>query len=363
MKNINLNISSHNYNIAIGYNNLNAISNYFKGVKKVGKILTLVDSNVYKYHKKDIDSIARKYNSFKTLVIKTDESLKSFRTLEKIFTEMVKIKLGRDGMLVSIGGGILGDVAGFAAGTFMRGIKYINIPTTLLSMVDSSVGGKTGINFSETKNVIGVFHQPDFVLVNIKFLNSLPKDEILSGYGEIIKYGFLAGDDLLDDFIIKYDDIVKIKSKILEKIIYQSLIIKSAVVKNDEKEQSLRKVLNLGHTFAHSFEVVSEHKIKHGQAVMAGIISAIFLSHRKGIIKTALFNELLFKLDFISGEINLPVLNKTKLYNVMLKDKKNMLGSIKFVLPEKPGTILLDVDASREEVFFAIEQSEKYFGN
>ena len=220
-----------------------------------------------------------------TYTFSANEKNKSLAQTEKIYKFLTDNAFDRNSIIVALGGGITGDIAGYVASTYMRGIRFIQIPTTLLSMVDSSVGGKTGVNFNHKKNMIGTFYQPDFVAIYPEFLSTLPKRELHSGAGEIFKYAFLA--DIKNYNLLKNNLSKLFSNKLfdIENTIQSCLKIKANVVENDEKEiTGLRKILNLGHTFAHAFEVESNYKLKHGEAVIGGIFCALFLSEILGYI-------------------------------------------------------------------------------
>ncbi len=208
---------------------------------------------------------------------------------------MLKSKCDRNSLIISVGGGITGDISSFAASIFMRGVDYVHIPTTLLSMVDSSIGGKTSINFNSGKNLIGTFYQPKAVFIDVMFLSTLPIKEIKSGVGEIVKYSFLHGNKNRSLFNKSINKILSKDFSNIEKIIHECIKIKAAVVENDEREvKGIRKILNLGHTFAHGLESASDFKISHGEAVFLGIISSLFYSYRAKLISAEyLFNSLI----------------------------------------------------------------------
>jgi 3-dehydroquinate synthase len=260
-------------------------------------------------------------------------------------------------LIVAIGGGITGDIAGYVASTFMRGIKYIQIPTTLLSMVDSSVGGKTGVNFRNQKNMIGTFYQPEYVAVYPEFISTLPKRELQSGAGEIFKNAFLA--DIKNYNFLKKSLLQLFSSQSFdeEKTIYACLKIKSNIVENDEKEiTGLRKILNLGHTFAHAFEVESNFKLKHGEAVVGGIYCALFLSENLGYITQDKLNKFLNDFNFIKPDRKLSLLNSDSIFTSMSKDKKSTSGKKRFVLINDIGNIVVDVVSEKSSILRAIEK-------
>jgi 3-dehydroquinate synthase len=284
------------------------------------------------------------------------EKYKSVERYNSILAFLADNNYGRDSLIVAIGGGVTGDIAGFVASTYLRGIQLVQIPTTLLAAVDSSIGGKTGINFLNRKNIVGTFYQPDFVLTDTVFLDSLPEKEIISGTGEIIKYAFLSDRDFYNDVNDSFDSIISLNTKALNRIIPSCIKMKAEIVTEDEQESGLRKILNLGHTFAHAYESYFDFKIKHGNAVAAGIISSLFLSFKKGIInKTSLnyFLNLPSKIDYECPNY----LSKSEIINRMLSDKKNREGKIKFILIKNIGEILIEAEADREEIIYAIQNT------
>lgn len=245
----------------------------------------------------------------------------------------------------------------------MRGIKYIQVPTTLLASVDSSVGGKTGVNFNNAKNFIGSFYQPELVLIDTAFFSSLPKDEVICGLGEIIKTAYLINETFYSVISSSLRNIIKKDFTKAESLIYESVNFKSNVVMMDEKETGLRKILNFGHTFAHALETESEFKIKHGQAVIFGIVCAHYLSSQYGFINNKDLAENFLLVDQVKRFISIPAINPADLYNGMLLDKKNRNGRIKFVVIKNIGRVYIDFEAGREKVIKAIESAYKYFQN
>ena len=320
-------------------------------------ILFVIDKNVMKFHSERIKSMMDKFSGKNNFyIMPSGEKNKSTNRYNNILAFLADNNYGRDSLIVAIGGGVTGDIAGFVASTYLRGIQLVHIPTTLLAVVDSSIGGKTGINFFNRKNIVGTFYQPDFVLTDTVFLDSLPEHEVISGTGEIIKYAFLSDRDFYNDVNDSYDSIISLHKETLNRIIPVCIKIKAEIVSEDEQESGLRKILNLGHTFAHAYESYFDFGIKHGNAVAAGIISSLFLSFKKGIInKTSLnyFLNLPTKMIFTSHRD----LHEGEIINRMLSDKKNREGRIKFILIKDIGEILIEVDANREEIIYAVQKT------
>src|ERR1017187_2914423 len=320
-------------------------------------ILFLIDKNVMKFHSERIKSMMDKFSGKNNFyIMPSGEKNKSTNRYNNILAFLAENNYGRDSLIVAIGGGVTGDITGFVASTYLRGIQLVHIPTTLLAVVDSSIGGKTGINFFNRKNIVGSFYQPDFVLTDTVFFDSLPENEVISGTGEIIKYAFLSDRDFYNDVNDSYDSIISLHKETLNRIIPVCIKIKAEIVSEDEQESELRKILNLGHTFAHAYESYFDFGIKHGNAVAAGIISSLFLSFKKGIInKTSLnyFLNLPTKMIFTSDRD----LHEGEIINRMLSDKKNREGRIKFILIKDIGEILIEVDANREEIIYAVQKT------
>lgn len=326
--------------------------------------LVIIDENVDKHFGKEIRRIFTEIgNKTNYYILKPGEKSKSFTELNKIYSYLLEKEYGRDTLIVAVGGGVTGDLAGYAAATFMRGVDFVQVPTTLLAAVDSSAGGKTGINFKETKNIIGAFYQPKLVIVDPAFLTTLPKEELVSGLGEVIKYAFLSDNSLYEYIKKNLPKIYELDFNILISIIHKSLLIKSQVVVQDEKETALRKILNLGHTFAHAYESELKFKVKHGEAVIAGIIASLHLSLKAGLIDEKKMNELMALPAAIPLSKKLVGLNKENLISIMKSDKKNSEGKIKFVLVKDAGELFINVEADKDWVLFALEQTERIIKN
>ena len=268
---------SKQYNIYIGYNAIMKLNNILKRENiDFKKCLIVTDKNVPKVFVKKIKS---KINSNKKLVylFNASEKNKSLSQVNSIIEILLKNNFTRNDAIICLGGGIAGDVSGFSASIFKRGLIFINIPSTLLSQVDSSIGGKTGVNNKFGKNLIGSFYQPNLVISDIKLLESLPRREIICGYAEIFKHSLIKNKNLFFYLNKNLENILQLKRKFIEKAILESCKIKKQIVEQDEKENNLRKSLNLGHTFGHSYEATLNYsrKLNHGEAVLLGILSAI----------------------------------------------------------------------------------------
>ncbi len=275
---------SKTYPIYIGNGNINIINKLIrKNLPNVKKICIIVDKNVPLKIKKKLNKCLSKFDK-KIFTLKVNEKIKSFKIANSIAEKILKDNFNRSDCVIALGGGIVGDLAAFVASIVKRGIGFINIPTTLLAQVDSSIGGKTGVNSPQGKNLIGTFYQPDFVVTDVSTLEKLPNREMVCGYGEILKHSFI-----LDKSFFNWLDnngrkiIIKKDKNIIKKAIVHSCKIKSKIVEKDEKEKNLRKVLNFGHTFAHGFEAAQNFskKLNHGEAVLLGMAIASKFSYEK----------------------------------------------------------------------------------
>ena len=241
------------------------------------------------FPKKKINLIKDQLNNKDLYIyyIEANEKNKNQRTTSEILEILLRHNFSREDILISVGGGITGDVAGYAASLFKRGLKFINIPTTLLAQVDSSIGGKTGVNTRYGKNLIGTFYQPKLVITDTDFLNTLPKREIICGYGEILKHSLICDKKFFQFLNKNLGEILQFKSPYIHKTIYESCKIKKKVVEKDEKEKNFRKILNFGHTFAHAYEASLGYskRLNHGEAVILGLKTALNFSLKKNLIK------------------------------------------------------------------------------
>ena len=295
---------------------------------------------------------------YKLITIPAGEEHKTLETCTKVWNELANLKADRKSVLINIGGGMITDIGGFIASTFKRGIDFINISTSLLGMVDASVGGKTGIDFNGLKNQIGLFSNPQMVVIDPNYLKTLPKRELISGMAEIIKYGLTYDSDLLNS-IKKNNNINNID---LSELIYRSIKIKNEVVTKDPKEQNLRKILNYGHTIGHAIETYflqskTKKTLTHGEAIAIGLICETYISSElynfskeelydlKNYIKTLFGNIIIEKTDF------------KPIIELMKHDKKNINGEVKFVLLNKLTNYKLDCKVETQ----LIEKSLKYY--
>ena len=358
MKKINLDVKTKSkvYPIIIGKNIITQIDSILK-LNKIDfeKILIIADSKV---PKKYLNILKKKIFSKKKIIhfFKASEKNKNLRNINLILEKLFKYNFNRNDCIISFGGGITGDVSGFAASIFKRGLKFINIPTTLLAQVDSSIGGKTGINNRYGKNLIGSFMQPDLVISDINLLNSLPKRELICGYGEILKHSIISDIKVFKYLKKNFSKILKLKTPYIEKTIADSCKIKRNIVQKDEKEKNLRKILNLGHTFAHAYEATLSYsrKLNHGEAVILGIISSAKFSFENNLLSKKDYKEIVNHMGHLNIPVELNFYFKKKDINsiikFMLSDKKNSSSKINLILIKKIGNIILDLKFDKSKI-------------
>jgi 3-dehydroquinate synthase len=358
MKLIKLQVSTvdQKYPIIIGSNILNKLNNFLKSSSiNFNQCLIVADKNVPKKLIKNALSSLPK-NSTIIHYFNASEKNKNQKNVHKIISLLLKKNFNRNDCLISIGGGITGDVSGFAASIYKRGLKFINIPTTLLSQVDSSIGGKTGVNSKYGKNLIGSFYQPSLVISDISFLNTLPKRELVCGYGEILKHSLINDKKFFTFLNTNGFKILNLESPFIEKAIYKSCLIKKKVVEADEKELGIRKILNLGHTFAHAYEAALSYskKLNHGEAVILGIKTAAkfsLLNKFLNIKDFELIKNHLNKLD-LPRNINKFFSTKdlNKILSFMKKDKKNNTKKINLILLKNIGTPIYNLQFDKKKI-------------
>ncbi len=277
------------------------------------------------------------------VTIPDGERAKTLRTVSRLIDVMLELGLTRQSTVIALGGGVVGDVAGFAASVYLRGISVVQVPTTLLAQVDSSVGGKTGVNHSAGKNLIGTFHQPHLVIADPGLLASLPPREYRSGLWEALKYGVIRDRDLFVQFERRLPEILHKDPGVLEDLVYRCLRIKADVVEKDSKEGGLRRILNFGHTLGHAIEAASNYRrIKHGEAVGHGMIGATRIAEQLGRISGKEASRIDNAVRSIGALPSIARLSVKEIMKSMRHDKKIRDGNIHFVLPRRVGTVVVE---------------------
>jgi 3-dehydroquinate synthase len=347
-------LGSRRYTVAVGHGLSRLLPDLLTGFR--GRRTVLVASRrVMALHGQGVKRALRGFGPVDVALVPDGERFKSRSALEAIYDAFLEARLGRDGLVVAFGGGVVGDLAGFAAATWVRGVDWVGIPTTLLSMVDSSIGGKVGINHAKAKNMIGAFHQPRAVVIDPSFLATLPARELRSGRYEILKCAIL-GDRALFASIREAPAGVRAWPRVeLENAIATACRIKAEVVEKDEREAGLRRVLNLGHTIGHALEAETRYlRFTHGEAVGWGLIGAAWIARRRGLLPDGTYDSIASAVDRIGPRPRVSDLPGPRVLEALARDKKAKGGRVPFVLPTSIGRVVIRDDVARDEIAHAL---------
>lgn len=345
------------YDIVI-YNSFKALADEMKQLQtSFSKIAIISDDQVGPLYTSEVVSILKSTcNEVCSYTFKHGEGNKHLGTISDLYTFLIENKLDRKSLLIALGGGVTGDMVGFAAATYMRGIRFIQIPTTLLAQVDSSIGGKTGVDFNGYKNIVGAFYQPELVYVNVHTLKSLPTKEFNSGMGEVLKHGMILDETYLNSLKIQTDKIRQLDEAALTAMILRSCEIKSRIVSEDEKEEGSRALLNFGHTTGHAIERLKNFELLHGECISIGFLAALHISEQLGNIDSETVNEMEQLLNQFGLPTKVSGLEPTTIYDEMFYDKKTTHNQINFVLLKGVGASFIHKSVPKEEILKALEK-------
>ena len=349
-----VNLDKDSYDIIIDNQILNNAGQIIASNLNIGKkILIISDQNVYPLYGDSLkESLEKEDYQVQSHIIEPGEKSKNNAELNKIYDLLLKSGFDRNSSIIALGGGVVGDLAGMAAATFMRGINFIQIPTSLLAQVDSSVGGKVAINHPEAKNIIGAFYQPEIVIIDINLLKTLKARDYNTGLAEVIKYGLGFNKDLFDYIENNIGEIKEIKPEVLIKLVYICCQIKSNIVNLDEKEKGVRARLNLGHTVGHAVEALTNYnEYTHGEAISIGMVYESYLAEKLDYIKLAEINRLKKLLTSFSLPVNLPAsISFKSLIAKMQTDKKVKDNKIFLAIPGSLGDTIITSDWNKEHL-------------
>ncbi len=347
----------HSYDIVIG-NDL--FASLAEGLSKLNlsKIAIVTDSTVKKLYGKDLFELFKKQGLNSVLVtIPAGEKSKNRTVKARIEDMLISEGFRRDSLILALGGGVVGDIAGFVASTYMRGIPYVYVPTTLLAMVDSSIGGKNGINTASGKNMIGTFYQPKRVFIDLAVLKTLPEKEFRNGITEMIKHGIISDEKF---FIFMEDYLEKLLSgdeDALSKAIEWSSTIKRDVVEQDEQEESIRKILNFGHTIGHALEKVSDYALAHGEAVALGMVAEAKIAKAMSILNARDYQKIIDLIEKLGVSPAIPY-SARKVLEHTSYDKKSSKGVVQYALPTSIGHMEIDVEAGDDVVLQVLSEMQ-----
>lgn len=352
MQELEVRLNERSYLIKIAPGILDDAGTLVRGVSKTGKLVLVSNPTVFPlYGQKVVSSLENAGFKVQVALMPDGESYKNMAEAEKILDAMFASGLERGSMVIALGGGVVGDLAGFVAAIYQRGIDFVQLPTTLLAQVDSSVGGKVAVNHPRGKNLIGAFHQPRLVLIDINTLATLDDREYRSGLAEVIKYGIIYDASFFNYLEENAHKIMDRNPECLSTIIYHSCRIKSEIVAQDEREEGVRAVLNLGHTFGHAIEKLTSYNVyRHGEAVAMGTMVAVNLAQDEGFLQGSdadRIKELYQQMDIPT---DFPVLKAEEVYAAMLNDKKIIEGRLRIVLPREIGGFTIVDNCTKEKI-------------
>jgi len=341
MDKINVNLESRSYPIYFGHNNLGHLGTLLKKLNIGNKVAVVTNPTVGGLFLNIVERGLRDAGFYvSTIEIPDGEEYKSLSQAGILYDRLISLKMDRKSTLVALGGGVIGDITGFVAATYLRGIPFIQVPTTLLAQVDSSVGGKTGVNHPKGKNLIGAFYQPKLVLIDVNTLTSLERPELISGLAEVIKYGIIWAPDLFQELEDNLEEILSLDQECILRVVKTCCSIKAKVVEEDERESGLRSILNFGHTVGHAIEALTDYKgYKHGEAVAIGMVAATGVSVKMRICEEDVLRRIKTLIKRAGLPIKLPKFSKDEYRRAMEMDKKMGSSRVKFVLTEGIGSV------------------------
>lgn len=337
-----------------------SFSNIVPELKKLGvekkKICIVTDTVIGSLYEKELKALLEQEAKIViTFTFPAGESYKTLDTVKALYKVLIEAKFDRSDMLVALGGGVIGDLTGFAAATYLRGIQFIQVPTTLLAQVDSSVGGKTGVDFDGYKNMVGAFCMPSLVYMNMSTLNTLDRRIYLSGMGEVIKYGLIRRPDFYEWLLLHAEEIKDRKPEAIEYMVSVSCDTKRAIVEEDPLEHGVRALLNLGHTLGHAIEKKKDFSMYHGECVAAGTVTAAYISYIRGMITEKELDALRQMFKTFELPVTVDELTSDEVIETSKSDKKMDQGVIKFILLKSVGEAYIDRTVTKEEMKEALQ--------
>lgn len=359
MRELTVDLGERSYPIYIGEGLLKVASTYFikHGISKKSPLLIITDSRVAEYHLQSFESeLAEAGFQTASVIVPSGESSKSLSMLESLVTKALECGLDRKSAIVALGGGVVGDLAGFVAASYMRGIKFVQVPTTILAH-DSSVGGKVAVNHPLAKNIIGAFHQPELVLYDLNTLQTLPPREVSAGLSEVVKHGLIWDAEFTAWCEENAEKLLALDAEALGYALYKGCSVKAAVVSKDERENDLRAILNLGHTIGHALEAVAGYgELLHGEAISIGMVGSARLGLRYGAPE-----DVYTVTKRVLAKSGLPVrlpehFDVDKIMDAMMHDKKFSEGTMVFVVPTEIGKVEIKSDVPVQWVREIVEQ-------
>lgn len=357
MAEVKVDLGVRSYTINIQADCINNLGKVLVNLAAGPKVMLVTDDNVFKLYGPAVLNILKQAGfSAEVCCVEPGETSKSLKVAESLYTAAIQMELDRSCAIVALGGGVVGDLAGFVAATYLRGVKFVQIPTSLLAQVDSSVGGKVAVNHQLGKNLIGAFYQPHAVLIDPKFLFSLPLKEFVSGMAEVIKYGIIRDEKFFDYLAYDHKKILNYDIESVEYIIKRCCEIKADIVSNDECEEGLRMILNFGHTIAHAVEKASNHQYTHGEAVAIGMYGAGMLSAAKENCSYKDVEKIKALLVAYKLPLKAEALDKQTLFSYIRHDKKILQGKINWIILRQIGQVFIDNTIEPQQIEAALDK-------
>lgn len=358
MKKVRVELGRDSYDIFIGSGLADETKAFLRARDYSPKTIVVTDTNIAPlYGKKIVGLLGEAGLKAEIFPVTAGENSKTLQTAEKLYTRAIEAGLDRKSAIFALGGGVTGDLAGFVAATYMRGVPFVELPTSLLSQVDSSVGGKVGVNHALGKNLIGAFYQPDAVFIDLDMLATLPKREIATGLGEIVKYGVIYDEKVFSFLEQNAEKVLSLDPEAIAYLVARSCDIKAAVVGEDEKEAGLRRILNFGHTLGHAVEQETNYlRYNHGEAVAIGMAGAAYISESLGMTDAKTVARLVSLMESLNLPVTAAACKKENIYAAIFRDKKTVGGKVNWVLMNGIGSVAIKNDVPETIVRAAIEK-------
>lgn len=362
MKTVHVRSASSTYPVICGRGSLARLGSLIGGLREGGEVFVLSSPRVWKFWGRAVERQLADVRRDRVILFDDREVAKRVATIEGICRKLVRAHADRKALLVAVGGGVVGDVAGFAASTYLRGVRIVHVPTTVVAQADSAIGGKTGVDLPEGKNLVGAFYPPQLVLADPSVLHTLPARQFRSGLYEVIKYAVIGDKELFAVLDRKYDALSRMDTRTLEWVIERCVRAKARVVSQDEREAGLRQILNFGHTIGHALESLTEYKVfLHGEAVAWGMLGATLIAvgmNRLGEKDASLIASLVARCGPLP---RLPRISPAALSRAIVSDKKSRAGRVRWVLPKRIGAVDSGVDVPEKLVAMAWRELPAFF--
>jgi len=347
MRKVSVALGSNRYEIQVGSGLLARTGHRLRESGFFGKLVVITDTTVNRLYGETLGrGLAKEGFTVSTLLVPAGEAQKSLETAGRLYHELTEVRAERATPILALGGGVIGDLAGFVAATYLRGVPLVQVPTTLLSQVDSSIGGKVAVDHGQLKNKIGAFYQPGLVMADTDTLKTLPAEELAGGLAEVIKSAAIRDKAFFASLEENLERIKSLDAEVLEEVVFRTAQIKAGVVTEDERDTGLRNILNYGHTIGHAIESVSGFKMRHGPAVAIGMVAAARISNRMGLLDSGELARLKNVIERAGLPIKIPALEREKIIQAMKHDKKVLKDKVRFVLLKSIGSVLVTDEVS-----------------